>query len=88
MGDSRNSSSGKSGIPDSGKDHKHWLARITNPGVPWPVALACNLAAALALILLARNPGGNLWLAVAILIVACIGLYGTALLRWWVRREP
>jgi hypothetical protein len=68
-------------------DSRHWLVRIVNPGVPWPVAMACNVAAAVALVLLALDSDGNLWLAVTILIPGAILLYGTALVRWWVGRE-
>jgi hypothetical protein len=63
------------------------LAGIINPGVPWPIALLCNLAGALVLVLLALDPVGNLGLAVVILIPAVIALYGTALMLWWASRE-
>jgi hypothetical protein len=63
------------------------LARILNPGVPWPIALLCNLAGALVLVLLALDPAGNLGLAVVILIPTVIALYGTALMRWWASKE-
>jgi hypothetical protein len=67
-------------------DSRHWLARMINPGVPRPVTIACNVAAAAALVLLALNPGGNLWPAVGILAPTAIALYGTALVRWWTIR--
>jgi hypothetical protein len=63
------------------------LARIINPGIPWPIALLCNLAGALVLVLLALDPAGNLGLAVVILIPAVVALYGTALIRWWAGQE-
>jgi hypothetical protein len=59
------------------------LARIVNPGVPWWVALPCNLLAGIALILLALNPGENLPVALALLVPATVVLYGTALLIHW-----
>jgi hypothetical protein len=63
------------------------LARILNPGVPWPIAVLCNLAGVLVLVLLALDPAGNLWLAVVLLIPAAIALYGTALMRRWASQE-
>jgi hypothetical protein len=63
------------------------LARILNPSVPWPIALLCNLAAAVVLVLLVLDPAGNLRLAVVILIPAPIALYGTALMRRWASQE-
>jgi uncharacterized membrane protein YhhN len=64
------------------------LARIINPGVSWPVALLCNLAGAIVLVLLALDPTGNLGLAVVLLIPMTITLYGTALMRWLASRDP
>jgi hypothetical protein len=45
-----------------------------------------NVLAAVALVLLAWDSDGNLWLAVAILIPMAMILYGTALIRWWASR--
>jgi hypothetical protein len=67
--------------------HRPLLAPILNPGVPWPIALLCNLAGALVLVLLALDPEGNLGLAVVVVIPAAIALYGTALMRWWASQE-
>jgi hypothetical protein len=63
------------------------LSRIVNPGVPWWVAVPCNVAGALVLALLAWDPMRNLGLAIAILIPAAIALYGTALALWLASRE-
>ena len=62
------------------------LARILNPGVPWPIAIACNAAGAVALVLLAIDSDGNLPATLAILIPGAVLLYGTAL-TYWLRRR-
>jgi hypothetical protein len=61
------------------------LARIVNPGVPWWVTVPCNFLAALALVLLIVDPHDNLVLALGLLGLAAVALYGTALVRWWRR---
>jgi hypothetical protein len=63
------------------------VARIINPGVPWWTAIICNGIAALALALLIIDPDGNLYLAVQLLAIGAVALYGTALIRWWFMRH-
>ena len=60
-----------------------WLVRVLNPGVPAWVAIPCNVLAAVVLVLLVLNPVDNLTLALALLAVTCLALYGTALVLWW-----
>jgi hypothetical protein len=62
-------------------DNRPLLYRIVNPGVPWWVAIPCNVAAGIALVLLAIDPDKYLPVAIAILLPATIMLYGTAALR-------
>ena len=59
------------------------LVRIFNPGVPWYVAIPCSVAAMVAIVLLIRDPDGNMGLALAVLIPSAIVLYETELVRWW-----
>ena len=53
------------------------LARVINPGVRWWLAVPCNLLACAPLLLLVLDPAANL--SVALLGVAAVALYGTAL---------
>jgi hypothetical protein len=59
-------------------DDRPLLFRIVNPGVPWWVAVPCNILAGIALLLLAIDPAGYLVTALTILVPAAIALYGTA----------
>lgn len=61
--------------------------RIVNPGVPPWFAIPCNLAAGIALVLLAIHPVRNFNLAMAFLLPAATVLYGVALARWWLLRK-
>jgi hypothetical protein len=63
------------------------LARIINPGVQWWIAIPCNIAAGIALVLLVIDPVGNLIAAIGLLGPAAIVLYGTALANSC-RRKP
>jgi hypothetical protein len=63
------------------------LTRINNPGVPWWVAVPCNVLAGAALVLLVFDPERYLTAALALLGPAAIALYGTALATWC-RRKP
>jgi hypothetical protein len=59
-----------------------FLARIVKPGVPWWVAVPCNVLSGVALVLLILDPDRNLAAALAILPPTAAALYGTALARW------
>jgi hypothetical protein len=61
------------------------IARVVNPGVPWWVAVPCNALAGIALLLLILDPSDNLTWALVLLCPAAVGLYGTAVVRWWRR---
>ena len=61
------------------RDNRSLLARVLNPGVPWWIALPCNVIARAALVLLLIDPDGNLAIALALLGPAAVGLYGTAM---------
>jgi hypothetical protein len=61
------------------------LSRVVNRGVPWPLAVTCNVLAGAALVLLVIDPGSNLFPALLLLGPATVVLYGTALARWWRR---
>jgi hypothetical protein len=63
------------------------LARIINPGVPWWIAVPCNVVAGIALALLVIDPVGNLTAALGLLVPAAILLYGTALASWCRRKS-
>ena len=63
------------------------FARIINPGVPWWVAVPCNLLTGAALLLLVLDPGANLSVALALLGLAAVALYGTALFLH-ARKDP
>jgi hypothetical protein len=63
------------------------LARIFNPGVPWWVAVPCNVLAGAAPVLLYRNRAQDMTVALILLGVAAIALYGTALGTWLYRRR-
>jgi hypothetical protein len=52
------------------------------PGVPWWIAVPCNVAAAVAIMLLILDPHDNLPIALAVFIPAAVFLYGAALVRW------
>jgi hypothetical protein len=58
-------------------DNHPLIVRFLNPGVPWWVAIPCNVLACVALVLLIQNPANNLplWL----LGTAVVALYGTTL---------
>ena len=62
-------------------------ARIVNPGVPWYVALPCNIIAPAAIVLLAIDPVENLGVALALLVPGAVALYGTALVTARKRRR-
>jgi hypothetical protein len=63
------------------------LARIVNPGIPWWMAIICNSIAALALALLIYDPDGNLSIAIPLLAIGAVALYGTALIRRWLKSQ-
>ena len=42
------------------RDNRPLLATMVNPGVPWWVALPCNIIGGVALVLLICNPAANL----------------------------
>ena len=58
------------------------LARIVNPGVPWWIAVPCNVLAVTAVILVVIDSDHNLTAALVLLGLAAITLYGMALARW------
>jgi hypothetical protein len=60
------------------RDNRPLLARVINPGVPWWVAVPCNVLAGIALVLLALDPADNLVWPLALLGPAA-ALCGTAL---------
>ena len=59
------------------------LAPIVNPGVPWWIAVPCNVLAGAALVLLVLDSEGNLTAALVLLDLAATGLYGMALAYWF-----
>jgi hypothetical protein len=63
-----------------------WLARVLNPGVPWWVAIPCNVVAGAALALVILDPVENLATALALLVPTSAALYGAALVCWCRRR--
>jgi hypothetical protein len=60
-------------------DNRSLLARVVNPGVPWWIAVPCNVVAGTALVLLLLDPAANLTRALGLLSLAAVALYGTAL---------
>jgi predicted lysophospholipase L1 biosynthesis ABC-type transport system permease subunit len=54
--------------------------------VPWWAAVTCNILAAVALVLLAMDPNGNLLVAATIIVVSAVAFYGTAVVLWLRKR--
>jgi hypothetical protein len=51
------------------------------------VLVPATILFGLALVLLAYDPVGNLFLAILLVAIAAVALYGTALIRWWFRSK-
>jgi hypothetical protein len=67
-------------------DTRPLLSRIVNLGVPRWVAIPCNAIGLAALVLLLRDPDGNLATVLRLLGIGCVALYGTALVLRLMKR--